>query len=136
MTLAAATGYPFLDLILTMLVFFGWVIWFWLLIVIIGDLFRRHDVSGWAKAGWTVLVIVLPFIGVLIYLIAEGKHMGERKQAEVQAAQSQFDDYVRSAAASGNGSASDQIAKAKKLLDEGAISDTEYQALKEKALAR
>lgn len=135
MTLAVATGYPFLDIVLTMLVVFGWVIWFWLLIVVFGDLFRRHDVSGWAKAGWTVVVIVLPFIGVLIYLIAQGKHMGERKQAEVQAAQSQFDDYVRSVSTSGDVSSSDQIAKAKQLLDDGAINEVEYQALKEKALA-
>jgi hypothetical protein len=131
------TSYPFLNLVWTMLVFFGWVIWFWLLIVIFGDLFRRHDVSGWAKAGWTVLVIVLPFVGVLIYLIAEGKGMGERKQAQVEAAQNQFDDYVRSVSTTtGNGhGASDEIAKAKRLLDSGTITEDEYQTLKTNALA-
>nr|WP_246271383.1 SHOCT domain-containing protein [Amycolatopsis acididurans] len=119
----------------TMLVFFAWVIWFWLLIMIFGDLFRR-DISGWAKAGWTVLVIVLPFIGVLVYLITQGKHMAERRQAEARATQSQFDDYVRSVATtSDGGGASDQIEKAKRLLDEGAINDEEYHSLKKKALA-
>jgi Phospholipase_D-nuclease N-terminal len=133
MTLAASTGYPFLDLIWTMLVFFGWVTWFWLLIVIFGDLFRRHDISGWAKAGWMVVLILLPFIGVLIYLIAEGRSMGERKQREVQTAQTQFDDYVRSVS-SADGAPSDQIAKAKKLLDDGAINQSEYETLKTNAL--
>lgn len=136
MTLAQS-DYPFLDLIWTMLVFFGWVIWFWLLVVIFGDLFRRPDISGWGKAGWTVVVLVLPFLGVLIYLVAHGKHMGERRRSEAAAAQSQFDDYVRSVAHDGNGhGAADQIAEAKKLLDAGAISDEEYRELKAKALAR
>ena len=134
------SSYPFLDLIWTMIVFFGWVIWFWLLIVIFGDLFHRSDKSGWAKAGWTVVLIVLPFIGVLIYLIAEGHHMGERRQARAEQAQSQFEDYVRSAAGSGGddrtaGNATDQLVKAKKLLDDGAITQTEYDSLKQKVLA-
>jgi putative oligomerization/nucleic acid binding protein/phospholipase D-like protein len=128
------SGYPFLDLIWTMLVFFGWVIWFWLLIVIFGDLFRRHDVSGWGKAGWTVALIILPFIGVLIYLVVEGRGMGERRAAQAHAAQSQFDDYVRSVSSS-DGSPSTQIAKAKELLDQGAIDQSEYEALKTRALS-
>ncbi|WP_236790919.1 SHOCT domain-containing protein [Amycolatopsis sp. GM8] len=137
MVLAQSTSnYPFLNLVWTMLVFFGWVIWFWLLIVIFGDLFRRSDISGWGKAGWTVLVLVLPFIGVLIYLVAEGKHMGARKQAQAEAAQSQFDDYVRSVASDSGDGAAGEIARAKKLLDDGAISEGEYQALKSRALAR
>lgn len=128
------TTYPLLNLIWTMLVFFGWVIWFWLLIVIFGDLFRRSDASGWVKALWTVVLIVLPFIGVLIYLIAEGRQMAARRQAHAEAAQSQFDDYVRSVATpAGNGSA-DQIAKAKKLLDDGAINQDEYETMKRRAL--
>lgn len=135
MTLAQS-DYPFLDLMWTMLVFFGWVIWFWLLIVIIGDLFRRSDISGWGKAGWTVLVLVLPFVGVLLYLIAEGRHMGERRRSEAVAAQRQFDDYVRAVSDGGDKSAAGQIAEAKKLLDTGAISADEYQDLKAKALAR
>ena len=134
MTLAAS-GYPFLDLMWTLLVFFGWVIWFWLLIVIFGDLFHRSDVSGWGKAGWTVLLLVLPFIGVLIYLVVQGHGMGERRRAKQDAARDEFDDYVRSVSASERGAA-DQISAAKRLLDSGAINDNEFQELKRKALAR
>jgi Short C-terminal domain/Phospholipase_D-nuclease N-terminal len=128
-----AADYPFLDVFWTMLIFFCWVIWFWLLITVFADLFRRHDISGWGKAAWTVLVIVLPFLGVLVYLIAQGKHMAERKLADAQANQQAFDDYVRQVRAeSGPG---DQIAKAKQLLDSGAIDDAEFEQLKRKALA-
>ena len=127
-------SYPFLDLIWTMLVFFGWVTWFWLLIVIFGDLFHRSDTSGWMKAVWTVVLIVLPFIGVLIYLVAEGKHMAARREARGQAAQSQFDDYVRSVSAPSDGT-TERITKAKKLLDDGAINEQEYETIKQKALA-
>ena len=77
--------YPFLSVMWTLLVIFGWVIWFWLLIVIFGDLFRRHDISGWVKAAWTIFVIVLPFIGVLIYMITQSAGMAERQTAQVQA---------------------------------------------------
>jgi len=129
----AASGYPFLDLMWTLLVFFGWVIWFWLLIVIFGDLFHRSDVSGWGKAGWTVLLILLPFIGVLIYLIAQGRDIGERRRAKQEAANTQFDDYVRSVSTAERGAA-DQISAAKRLLDSGAIDNDEFQQLKRKAL--
>ncbi|KAA9163600.1 hypothetical protein FPZ12_008805 [Amycolatopsis acidicola] len=133
----SGSDYPFLDLIWTMVVFFAWVIWFWMLIVIFGDLFRRDDLSGWGKAGWTVLVVFLPFIGVLAYLIVEGKRMGERKQAQEQAAQKGFEDYVRSVSANGTGDgAADEIAKAKLLLDNGTIDEEEYRTLKQRALAR
>ena len=71
-----AADYPFLDIVGTMLVFFAWVIWFWILIRTLGDVFRRHDLSGWGKAGWTLFMIVAPFLGVLIYLIAHGKEWG------------------------------------------------------------
>ena len=127
-----AADYPFLDVFWTMLVFFGWVIWFWLLITVFGDLFRRHDISGWGKAGWTVFVIVLPFLGVLVYLIAQGKHMAERKMADAEASRAAFDDYVRQAAS--DAGPSDQIAKAKQLLDSGAIDAAEFEQLKRKAL--
>src|SRR6478672_6736078 len=116
----------------TMLVFFAWVIFFWLLFVVFGDLFRRHDISGWGKAGWTVFVILLPFLGILIYLIAEGKGMGERRLEEAQQARAQMDSYVRSAAGSGS---AEEIVKAKALLDSGAISQAEFDQLKAKALA-
>lgn len=128
------TDYPFLELMWTMAVFFAWVIWFWLLILMLADVFRRRDISGWAKAGWTVLVLVLPYIGVLIYLISQGKGMAERRMAESQASQQQFDAYVRSVSTSAGGGAADQIAKAKQLLDNGSITQQEYEALKQKAM--
>jgi hypothetical protein len=131
-----AADYPFIDVVGTMLVFFAWVIWFWLLITVFADLFRRHDVSGWGKAAWTVFVIFLPFLGVLVYLIAQGKHMAERKEADMQASKAAFDDYVRQVSTGGGEAGpSDQIAKAKQLLDSGAIDATEFEALKRKALA-
>jgi hypothetical protein len=128
-----ASDYPFLDVFWTMLVFFGWVIWFWLLITVFADLFRRHDISGWGKAGWTLFVIVLPFLGVLVYLIAQGQHMAERKAADAQASRAAFDDYVRDVAAKEG--PTDQIAKAKQLLDSGTIDAAEFERLKAKALA-
>jgi len=128
-----AADYPFLDVFWTMLVFFCWVIWFWLLITVFADLFRRHDISGWGKAGWTAFVIVLPFLGVLVYLIAQGQHMAERKLADAEASRAAFDDYVRQAA--GDAGPSDQIARAKQLLDSGAIDAAEFDQLKRKALA-
>jgi Mn2+/Fe2+ NRAMP family transporter len=121
-----AADYPFLDVLWTMIIFFAWVIWIWILISILGDLFRRHDVSGWLKAAWVIFLILLPFLGVLIYLIVNGKGMAERnvKQAQQQ---------VQAAAALAGPSA--QIASAKDLLDQGAISQEEFEALKRKALA-
>ena len=128
-----AADYPFLDVFWTMLVFFAWVIWFWLLITVFADLFRRHDISGWGKAGWTLFVIVLPFLGVFVYLIAQGQHMAERKAQDVQASQAAFDDYVRQVKSDAD--PSEQIAKAKQLLDSGAIDANEFEQLKRKALA-
>jgi hypothetical protein len=128
-----AADYPFLDIFWTMLVFFSWVIWFWLLITVFADLFRRHDISGWGKAGWTLFVIILPFLGVFVYLIAQGKHMAERKASDMQASQAAFDDYVRQVGSDKD--PSEQIAKAKSLLDSGAIDATEFEQLKRKALA-
>ena len=131
--MVSAADYPFLDIFWTMLIFFAWVIWFWILIKVIADIFRRHDISGWGKAGWTLFVIVLPFLGVFIYLIANGDEMGQRDVAQAQASQAQFDDYVRSASDSGGSVA--QIDKAKQLLDSGAITQTEFDTIKAKALA-
>ncbi len=130
--LVFASDYPFLDILWTMLVFFGWVIWFWLLITVFSDLFRRHDISGWGKAGWIVLCIVVPFLGVLIYFIAQGQHMAERNLEQQKAAKSQMDDYVRDVAGS---SPTEEIEKAKRLLDSGAITQEEFNAIKTKALA-
>jgi hypothetical protein len=128
-----AADYPFLDIFWTMLVFVFWVIWIWLLITVFVDLFGRHDISGWGKAAWTLFVLVLPYLGVLVYMIAQGKHMAERKAAQMKASQSAFDDYVKDVA--GGAGPSDQIAKAKQLLDSGAIDATEFEQLKRKALA-
>jgi hypothetical protein len=128
-----ASDYPFLDVFWTLLVFFAWVIWFWLLITVFADVFRRHDISGWGKAAWCVFVIILPFIGVLIYLGTQSKHMAERNEQQVRAAQTQMDDYVRNVA--GSGGAASEIENAKKLLDSGAISQAEFEQLKAKALS-
>lgn len=130
-----AADYPFLDIVGTMLIFFAWVIWFWILIRVFVDVFRRDDLSGWGKAGWTLFAIVLPFLGVLIYLIAHGKDMGQRDIEQARAAQSQVDAHIRSVAGSGGNGAAAEIAEAKKLLDSGAISRDEYESLKAKALA-
>jgi hypothetical protein len=134
MTLAATgSGYPLLDLFWTMLLIFGFVLWFWLIIVVFGDLFRRDDISGWGKAAWTVFMIVLPFLGVLSYLIAQGRSMAERRQAEAEADRARFEQDVRGIAGNGNRPA-DQIAQAKQLLDSGGITPEEYEVLKRKAL--
>jgi hypothetical protein len=125
-------AYTFGDVMWSMFVFFAWILFFWMLFIVFGDLFSRHDISGWAKAGWTVFVIILPFLGIFIYLIAEGKGMGERAQQRAQSQQAQVDNYVRSVAASG--SPTEEIAKGQELLKSGAITQTEFDQLKAKAL--
>ena len=128
-----AADYPFMDVFWSMLVFFFWVIWIWILITVLIDLFRRHDVGGWGKAAWALFVIILPYLGVFIYLITQGKSMAERRADEIRASQASFDQYVREAA--GTSGPTDQIAKGKELLDSGAISQEEFDQLKRKALA-
>jgi Short C-terminal domain/Phospholipase_D-nuclease N-terminal len=127
-----AADYPFLEVLWTMLIFFAWVIWFWILITIFADLFRRHDASGGKKALWIIFLILTPFLGVLIYLIANHEGMNERNLRQARASQEQFKDYVQSV--SGGGAAS-EIEKAKGLLDSGAISQAEFDQIKAKALA-
>jgi phospholipase D-like protein/putative oligomerization/nucleic acid binding protein len=126
-------AYQFGQVMWTMLVFFAWVLFFWMLFMVFGDLFGRHDIGGWAKAGWAIFVVFLPFLGCLVYLIAEGKSMADRRMRQTQEAQAQMDSYVRSVAATSDPTA--QIANAKQLLDSGAISQTEFDQLKAKALA-
>jgi uncharacterized membrane protein YcjF (UPF0283 family) len=126
-----AADYPFLDILWTMIIFFAWVAWIWIAITVFVDIFRRHDISGWGKAAWVVFVIVLPFLGVLVYLIAQHDGMRERNVKQAQAQQAAFDQYVRDAAAGSAG----EIAKAKELLDSGAISQAEFDAIKAKALS-
>ena len=128
-----AADYPFLDVFWTMIIFFCWVIWIWMVIIIFSDIFSRHDISGWTKAAWTVFIIVLPFLGVLIYLIAQGKSMAERRTQQSQAARADFDDYVKNVASSGGPAA--EIEKAKGLLESGTITQAEFDSLKAKALA-
>jgi predicted PurR-regulated permease PerM len=131
--LVSATSYPFLNVFWDILIFFAWVIFIWIAITVLIDVFRRHDISGWAKAAWVIFVVVLPWIGVLTYLIVNHTGMAERRANETRAAQSQFDDYVRQAA--GGGGPASEIAKAKQLLDSGAITQQEFDAIKAKALA-
>lgn len=128
-----AVDYPFLDLMWTLIVFFLWVMWFWLLLTVWGDIFRRDDISGWGKAGWLIFTIVLPFLGVFVYLISQNKGMTERNVQRARAQRAQFDDYVREAA--GGGGSAAEIEKAKALLDSGALTQEEFEALKRKALA-
>lgn len=125
------------DILLWMLEFFLFFIWFYLLIVIFGDIFRDHETSGFTKALWVILVIVLPFLGILLYLIVRGHGMAARQAAQVQRAQAQFDEQIRAAAGTAGTSTSsaDQIAQGKALLDSGAITQAEFEALKAKVLA-
>ena len=128
-----AADYPFLDIVWTMFIFFAWVIWFWILITVFADIFRRDDTSGFGKVLWMIFVIVLPFLGVFIYLIANHDGMTERNIDRAHAQQASMDDYVRTVAATG--SAASEIEKAKGLLDSGAITQAEFDAIKQKALA-
>ena len=125
--------YPFLGVLWSMLVFFVWVAWFMLLFKIVGDVFRRRDIGGGMKTLWLLFVLFVPFLGVFIYLIANNDEMAKRDLERAQAAQAQFNDYVQQAA--GSGGAAAEIDKAKRLLDSGAINESEFAALKAKALA-
>jgi hypothetical protein len=126
-----AADYPFLDVLWTMILFFCWIAWIWIVITVFIDVFRRDDIGGWAKAAWVVFVIVLPFLGVLVYLIAQHDGMRDRSMSQAQAQKQEFDQYVRDAA----GGSAAEIAKAKELLDSGAITQEEFDQLKVKALA-
>jgi Phospholipase_D-nuclease N-terminal/Short C-terminal domain len=125
-----AADYPFLDVFWTMIIFFCWVCWIWIVITVFVDLFRRHDVGGWGKAGWVVFVIVLPFLGVLVYLIAQHDGMRERSMTEALDQKQAFDQRVRETA----GGSAGEIAKAKELLDSGAIDQGEFEQIKRRAL--
>jgi ABC-type multidrug transport system fused ATPase/permease subunit len=128
-----AADYPFLDVLWTILVIFLWISWFMLLFHVIGDVFRRRDASGAKKTLWLITVLFLPFLGVFIYLIANGDDMARRNIESAEAARAEMDDYVRTVASSGGAAA--EIEKAKGLLDSGAISQSEFDAIKAKALA-
>src|SRR4051812_37970673 len=130
----ASSGYPLANAMWTMFVFFAWVIWIWLLFTVFSDLFQRRDVSGWGKAGWTAFMLVLPFVGVLTYLIVQGSDMGQRQSDRQQAALRKYETAAHNGAAT-NGHTVSDITEAKGLLDSGAITTDEYETLKRKALA-
>ena len=123
--------YPFLDILWTMMIFFLFVIWIWILITVFVDIFRRRDTSGFAKALWIIFVILTPYLGVLIYLIVNHDGMAERNVKQIQAQQAATDDYIRTV----SGGSAAEIEKAKGLLDSGAITQAEFDTLKQKALA-
>jgi hypothetical protein len=127
-------NYNFASFLWDVLVIFAFVIWFWLLIVVFGDIFRRSDISGWGKAAWIILVIILPYFGVFIYLIAEHSGMAERNTQNLQAQQAATDQYIRTV--SGSGGPASEIETAKSLLDSGAITQAEFDSLKAKALGQ
>ncbi|MEV0095377.1 SHOCT domain-containing protein [Streptomyces sp. NPDC050738] len=131
--------YPLLNLFWTMMWFFLWMMWLFLLFKVIGDIFRSHDLSGWAKAGWLIVALVLPYLGVLLYVIFRGKSMGERDLKQAEAQQAAFKEYVRDAAGSGSGgtpgSSVDELTKLADLKEKGVLSDAEFQQAKEKLLA-
>ena len=127
-----SNSYPFLSALWLMIVFFAFIIWIWLLITVFADIFRRRDIGGGMKAIWIVFVIIAPYLGVLIYLIAEHNGMADRSMEQMKAMKAQQDDYIKSVAGS---SPADQVAQAKSLLDSGAITQAEYDALKAKALS-
>ena len=126
-----AADYPFLDVFWTILIVFFWVIWIWIVIQVLIDVFRRHDIGGFTKALWVIFVVILPWLGVLIYLIVEHDGMRDRSIQEAQTQREQLDDYVREAA----GGSADEIATAKALLDEGTITQAEFDAIKAKAVS-
>jgi hypothetical protein len=117
-----------------MLWFFLFFIWIWILITVFADLFRSHDLSGWAKAAWVIFVIILPYLGVFVYLIARGHKMHEHAAEDAKAAQAAFDAQVRAAAGTGT-SAADQLAKLADLKANGSIDDAEFERLKAQVLA-
>jgi len=127
-----ASSYPFLDVLWTMFIFFLWVIWFWLLFTVFIDVFRRHDIHGGKKTLWLIFVIILPFLGVFIYIITQNDGMTQRNVERAQAQRAQLDNYVRETA---GGGAAAEIANAKELLDQGTITQAEFDAIKQKALA-
>ena len=128
-----AADYPFLDILWTMFIFFLFVIWIWILITVFTDVFRRKDIGGGSKTLWIIFVILLPYLGVFVYLIANHDGMADRNIQRMQQQQQQTDAYIQSVAGSGGSAA--EIEKAKGLLDSGAITQAEFDTIKQKALA-
>jgi hypothetical protein len=132
---ASSSSYPLLNVFWTILEFFLWVIWIWILIMVFIDIFRSHDLSGWAKALWFLFVLFIPLIGVLVYLIVRGGSMHERQVRQAQQQDAEFRSYVQQAAASSSASTADQLAKLADLRDRGVISAAEFDREKAKILA-
>ena len=128
-----AADYPLLDVFWTMLIFFAWVAWFMILFRVLADIFRRHDMGGGGKTLWIIFVLFLPFLGVFVYLISQGREMAQRDVKQHVESRQQFDDYVRTVATDTGGPAA-EIERAKQLLDTGAISQAEFDAIKARAL--
>ena len=133
--LAATYQYPILDFFLTMLYFFLFIIWIWLLITVFIDIFRSHDIGGFAKALWVIFVIILPFLGVFVYLIARGGKMHERAAKDAAQQQKAFDDYVKQTAGASGDTSADQLSKLADLKSQGVLTDAEFEAQKAKILA-
>jgi hypothetical protein len=127
-----ATSYPLLEVFWTMLIFFAFVVWIWVLFTVFADVFRREDISGWLKAAWIVFVVLLPYLGVFVYIIVEHRGMTERSVERQRAAVAQMDEYVKSIAGQRDPTA--QIARANTLLEEGTIDRVDFERIKEKAL--
>ena len=132
-----AADYPFLDIVWTMIIFFTWVMWIWMMVYLFTDLFRRSDIGGWHKAVWCVFMIVFPFLGALVYLIAQHDGITQRNLDRVQAAQNEFDARVHAAAAAthNGGGAASEIKQAHELLEAGTINASEFEQIKSRALA-
>ena len=131
----ADSSYPVLSIFWTMIEFFLWILWIWILIWIFIDIFRSHDLSGWAKALWFLFVLFIPLIGVLVYLIARGGSMQERAVKQAQQQDQQFRSYVQQAAADSPASTADQLSKLADLRDRGVITAEEFEREKAKVLA-
>lgn len=130
-----AYDYPLLNMFWTMLLVFLWIMWFVLLFRIIGDIFRDDRMSGWAKAGWLVFCLLLPFLGVFVYVIARGRNMGQREAAQARARQEEFNAYIRKTASGGERTSVDELARLSEIRDQGAITDEEFRRAKELVLS-
>jgi hypothetical protein len=128
-----ATSYPLLEAFWTILIFFGFIVWIWILFTVFADIFRRHDIGGWTKTAWIVFLVILPFLGTFAYVIAQHKGMNERSLRAQRSAKSELDQYVRSVA--GTSDPTQQIAKGEELLKSGAITQAEFDQIKRRALA-
>ena len=130
-----ATQYPILDIFLTTLYFFIFIIWLWLLFMVFIDIFRSHDLHGWAKALWVIGIIVMPYLGVLVYLIFRGSGMHERAAQQAARQQKAFDQYVKQTAGTPGSTTADQLSKLAELKTKGVLTDAEFEAEKSKVLA-